>query len=318
MAFFERTASPVLTMPPVAAHQGTFGMSTFPHQSSPLNPAQSFGAPSAPFSRPSFSTTPSTAGRKRSRDEAAINLDVEEAKLETIEPVKEPEDEWVYGEGMVLIKSPSSYIADAGSQSGTWLEEKASAEQIRKNEEARAIDQQERPSLRSNKSQRLDMNEISIPGIENHAKRSSPVRDVDTASTPGLSTDTSVQPIVDNFTLHLGIGWSRISEGEHIQAAARGWAKYIENHFPISNVRIQLESKGLQSYLVEATEGFFLFAENLRQGQLVSRDMERTFANLKSTPPIFEGTEIMSAAESPKPVEMATPQEVHMVEMDMS
>ncbi|KAI1382772.1 uncharacterized protein F4822DRAFT_439179 [Hypoxylon trugodes] len=311
MGSFERTSSPVLTMSPSAAHQGAFGMSPFSHHTSPFSRPKAFGAPS-PWSQPSGMAR-STAGRKRSRDEAGVNLDVEEVKLQTIEPVKEPEDEWVYGEGMVLIKSPLSYVADAGSQSGTWLEEKTAAAEARKNEEARAINQQERPSLRSSKSQRLDMNAIAVPGIESQINRSSPIRDVDPAvSTPGLSADTSSQPIIDNFTLHLGIGWNRISEDEHIQAAARGWARYIENHFPVTNVRIQLESKGLQSYLVEATEGFFLFAENLRQGQLVSKDLNRTFANLKMSPPVFEGPEVMSAAESPRPIEATTAQEVVM------
>ncbi|OTA65301.1 hypothetical protein K449DRAFT_403896 [Hypoxylon sp. EC38] len=321
MSSFERTSSPVLTMSPSAAHQGAFGMSPFSHQPSPFSRSKAFGG-SSPWSQSPIRASP-TAGRKRSRDEAGVNLDVEEAKLETIEPVKEPEDGWIYGEGMMLIKSPSSYVADAASQSGTWVEEKAAADETRKNEEARAINQQDRPSLRSSKSQRLDMNAIAVPGNQSQINRSSPVRDVDSAvSIPGLSADTSNQPIIDNFTLHLGIGWSRISDDEHIQAAARGWARYIENHFPVTNVRIQLESKGLQSYLVEATEGFFLFAENLRQGQLVSKDLNRAFANLKMSPPVFEGPEVMSAAESPRPAETATPQEVAMapldIEMDMN
>ncbi|KAI0190336.1 hypothetical protein F4808DRAFT_453869 [Astrocystis sublimbata] len=311
MSFFQRTSSPVLTMAP-SAPQGAFGMPSFPHQSSSFSRVQPMG-PSSRFSQ-FASPAPSTAGRKRSRDEAGVNLDVEEAKLETIEPVKEPEDEWVYGEGMVLIKSPSSYVANAGSQSGTWLEEKSSAAEQRRNEEARAINQQARPSLRSSKSQRLDMNAATLPGTENQGSRRSPVRDVNpSASTPGLSTDVSSQPIIDNFTLHLGIGWRRISEDEHIQAAARGWARYIENHFPVTNAQIQLESKGLQSYLVEASEGYFLFAEDLRQGQLVSRSIEQTFANLKSTPPVFEGFQVMTAAESPRPVDMSfTPAFPHL------
>ncbi|KAI0547341.1 hypothetical protein F4679DRAFT_574831 [Xylaria curta] len=306
MSFFERTSSPVLTMAP-SAPQGAFGMPSFSHQSSSFGRAHPMGV-SSRLSQPACA--PLTAGRKRSRDEAGVNLDVEEAKLQTIEPVKEPEDEWIYGEGMVLIKSPSSYVANAGSQSGTWVEEKAAIEEKRKNDEARAINQQARPSLRSSKSQRLDMNAVMLPGAEAKKSRVSPVRDLDPAvSTPGLSTDVSSQPIIDNFTLHLGIGWRRISEDEHIQAAARGWARYIENHFPVTNARIQLESKGLQSYLVEASEGFFLFAENLRQGQLVSRNVDQTLANLKSTPPVFEGLEVMTAAESPRPIEMSTPQE---------
>lgn len=321
MASFQRTSSPVLTMPPSVAHQGAFGMPAFAHQPSPLSRPESFGAPSRWPQMPVASS--SSAGRKRSRDEAAVNLDVEEAKLETIEPIKEKEDEWVYGPGMTLIKSSSAYVSDAASQSGTWVEEKATADEKRRNEEARAINQQERPSLRSNKSQRLDMNALSMPGNEQHITRASPTREMDpSASKLGLSVDPSSQPIVDNFTLHLGIGWSRISEDEHIQAAARGWARYIENHYPVTNVRIQLESKGLQSYLVEANEGFFLFADNLRQGQFVSKDANQTLANLKVSPPVFEGVDVMSAAESPRPIEPATPEANTMapkdVEMDMS
>jgi hypothetical protein len=311
MASFNRTSSPVLTMTPGAVHQSAFGMPSFAHQPSPLSRNGTFGAtPSWPAMASASSLT---AGRKRSRDEAAINLDVEEAKLETIDPIKEKDDDWVYGEGMTLIKSPSSYVTNAGSQSGTWVEEKAATDEACKNADARAINQQARPSLRSNKSQRLDMNATSIPGNNSQASRVSPVRDVSpSASTPGLSIDASSQPIVDNFTLHLGIGWSRISEDEHIQAAARGWARFIENHFPVTNVRIQLESKGLQSYFVESSEGYFLFAENLRQGQLVSKDLHQAFSNLKATPPTFEGLQVMAATESPAPMD-STSQEVDMV-----
>ena len=312
MSYFERTSSPVLTMAPSAPH-GAFGMPPFSHQSSPLSRIHSIG-PSAHLSN--SNGTSSAAGRKRSRDEAGVNLDVEEAKLETIEPVKESEDEWIYGEGMVLIKSPSSYVASAGSQSGTWLEEKAAADEKRRNEEARAINQQARPSLRSHKSQRLDMNSVSLPGTEAQVRRVSPVRDTDhVASTPGVSTDTSSQPIIDNFTLHLGIGWSRISQDEHIQAAARGWSRYIENHFSVTNAQIRLESTGLHSYLLQASEGLSSFAEHLPRGQLVSKNVDQTLLNLKSSPPVFEGLEVMVAAESPRPV---TPQAPVSVEMDMS
>lgn len=206
----------------------------------------------------------------------------------------------MYGPGMVLIKKSQAYVSDAGSQSGTWLEEKTAAEELRKNEEARAFNQQARPSLRSNKSQRLDMSSFSIP----LANQSSYTQDINAVVTPAPngSADTGLQPVIDNFTLHLGIGWSRISNDEHKEAAARGWARYIENHFPISNVQIQLESRGLQSYLVEATEGFFLFAEDLQRGQLVGRDLNQVFHNLRVSPPVFEGLEVMTAAGTPQPI----------------
>jgi hypothetical protein len=109
------------------------------------------------------------------------------------------------------------------------------------------------------------------------------------------------EPTIDAFTIYLGIGWSRISDGEDIQAAARGWTKFIENHYPVSDVHIRLQSKGLASYLVEAREGWFLFGEDLKEGRLVSMSLERTFENLKSTPPVFDGEETLyAAAETPR------------------
>jgi hypothetical protein len=105
-----------------------------------------------------------------------------------------------------------------------------------------------------------------------------------------------MEPTVDDFTIYLGIGWSRISADEHIQAAARGWAKFIENHYPVHDPEIRLQSKGLASYLVEAREGWFLFSEDLRQGRLISSSFARAFENLKNVPPKFDGHEILSAA----------------------
>ncbi|KAK3987553.1 hypothetical protein QBC44DRAFT_245620, partial [Cladorrhinum sp. PSN332] len=93
----------------------------------------------------------------------------------------------------------------------------------------------------------------------------------------------------------LDIGWSPISDDEHVQAAARGWARFIENRYPVTNAKILLESHGLQSYLVEATQGYFLFSENLRQGRLVSKLADQAFRNLKTSPPTFDGLETMSA-----------------------
>lgn len=107
-----------------------------------------------------------------------------------------------------------------------------------------------------------------------------------------ISAGSAGQLIIDNCTVHLGIGWRRISDDEHIQAAARGWARFIENHFALCNVRMCLESRGLQSYLVEAAEGFFLFTEDLRCGRLVSRTVDRALHNLQKSPPVFDGPEI--------------------------
>jgi hypothetical protein len=230
---------------------------------------------------------PSAAGRKRSRDEAADDLEDSNyfASTATSAP-KTSEEDWEYGEGMTLIK-PNGFIIDASSQTGTWAEEKAELMQP-----SPVI--QDRPVLRSFKSQRLDL--TATPSIAEEINLTN--GSVVALSPPKTTTE---DPTVDAFTVHLGIGWSRISEDEHIQAAARGWARFVENHYPLSNVQIRLQSKGLASYLVQASEGFFLFAEDLKQGRLVSVSLGKTFENLKTSPPEFESDEvIMAVAETPK------------------
>jgi hypothetical protein len=318
MPSFDRiySSSPVLAMPPQAVHQAPFGKPFQQHQTS------SFGQP---VSWPQqLVRNSSVAGRKRSRDEASVNLDPPEKSIEP-RVVKESEDEWTYGPGMTLVKKTTGYVVDASSQSGTWVEEQAAEEEARKTEAALLLhDQlaQDRPSLRSHKSQRLEVTTPVSAKDRSPSRRSSPSRDV--ANPMTASSDSLTQPIVDDFTFHLGIGWSRVSDDEHIQAAARGWARYIENHYPVTNAKIRLESRGLQSYLVESTEGYFLFAENLRQGRLVSKTAERALENLKSSPPVFDSPDTMEAAETPKPLDSvpelfatSTPP-VTSIDMDMS
>ncbi|KAF7558606.1 hypothetical protein G7046_g5551 [Stylonectria norvegica] len=273
------SSSPVLTMSPQLAHQ-SLGMATFTHQAPPrqFRPMPSQFASAQP-------TRMLNAGRKRSRDEASVNLDTPSTSA------KESETSWNFGEGMVLIKSDSRYVTDASSQSGTWVEDKKAADEKTSREEQRL-------SNRCCKSQRT---------ITNSDVESSPI--VSTSSSPlkmdpkATTLEGPQAPVIDEFTMHLGIGWRRISDDEHIQAAARGWARFIENHYSISNVRILLESKGLESYLIESSQGFFLFAENLRQGQLVSQTVEGALRNLQCIPPHFEGSSTLVAAESPRPVD---------------
>ncbi|KAG0645243.1 hypothetical protein D0Z07_8882 [Hyphodiscus hymeniophilus] len=241
---------------------------------------------------PSTSAPPSAAGRKRSRDEAAINLEDEYFPVHKSVPIQpEVEEEWEYGEGMTLIKPcRSGYLISAGSQTGTWAEEKAEEEKAKA---AAALDA-ERPIMRSAKSQRLDLTSTPIIAEE--------VMSNGTLVTPITASPSNghVEPTVDDFTRHLGIGWSLISVDADIQAAARGWTRYIDNHFPVTDAKIRLQSKGLASYLVEANEGYFLFGEDLKQGRLVSKTLEQTFVSLQGPIPKFEGEDVLNATETPK------------------
>jgi hypothetical protein len=294
MASFSRqfTSSPVLTMSPQPSHQSPFGMAGFSLQNA-ASP-RPFGA--TPFTSSmgpqQRSTTP--ISRKRSRDEASINLEPDAPPP----PPSDPEAGWVYGPGMTLIKPDQGYTPDAGTQSGTWVEEKHASDEAAR----RRREEDQRPIIRSHKSQRLDRG----TGLANSAVPS-PLNNV----TTGISTNTSAVesklPVVDNFTIHLGIGWKRISEDSPIQAAARGWARFIENHYPVTNVHVRLESKALQSYLVECTQGFFLFSENLRQGRLVSNHIVGALQNLQSNPPTFNGVDTLYAVEPQKPAAATQP-----------
>jgi len=306
-------------MPAQSTHQALFDRPNFASRPPSFSQFSSWSNTPLP-------NTSLAAGRKRSRDEAAVNLDPPE-KLVEPPVIKEAEDEWEYGPGMTLVKRNTSYVADASSQSGTWVEEKAAEEQARKTEAALLAQEQlsqQRPSLRSHKSQRLNMTPTLSPVDGAQNKRSSPTRDL---VNPMASSSDSLQPVIDDFTLHLGIGWNRISDEEGIQAAARGWARYIENHYPVTNATIRLESRGLQSYLVEADEGFFLFAENLRQGRLVSTKAEQAIQNLKTSPPTFEGPHTMEARGTPMPADahshssdylISTTPATHSTDIDMS
>ncbi|CAK7273292.1 hypothetical protein SEPCBS57363_005579 [Sporothrix epigloea] len=309
MSFLNRTSSPVLTMTPQNSIKLPFDRPFAMQQSSPFgNPSawsQNFGQqrPTAP-----------PRGRKRSRDEAAINLDSPEKAPPAVDPVNKDGDGWEYGPGMMLIKKSSGYFHDAGNQSGTWLEERTAALEAKTKEEALRQQQrqaQDRPSLRSHKSSRLDLSAQAASqeqktAICNGSTSQYELRDASPKSPDGISSAGGMsQPVIDDFTLHLGIGWNRLSEDEHIQAAARGWARYIENHYPVTAPKILLESKGLESYLVEARQGYFLFAENLRQGRLVSDDPQRALANLQKLPPAFDSEHTMIATTTPQPTEAA-------------
>lgn len=92
--------------------------------------------------------------------------------------------------------------------------------------------------------------------------------------------------------------------------ASRGWARYIETHFPLQSVKIIWKSN-LPAFLVGAvtcdgsprggrrtgTSAYFIFDESLSQGRMVAKSWERALDNLRSQPWIFDGLEIMDANE---------------------
>ena len=270
--------SPVLAIAPQTAHQAiALGKTTPPSIAAPAMPQ--------PFSPSGVATMaparPTGAGRKRSREEAEPDLSDADDSTPSVSAASTPNNVWMSGNDMGLFDAEvatSSFQSDALS----------AAEAMRKTEIKTNMQMQHDRQLsgRSHKTRRRGQAAAAATGA-------------DSAGPGAARSSEQAHFMVDDFTLQLGIGWRRISNDEHIQAAARGWARFIENHYPISNVVIRLESKGLQSYLVEASQGYFLFDENLRHGRLVSTTGDGALQNLKNHPPVFEGPETLMAAAQP-------------------
>lgn len=290
--------SPVLTIAPQTAHQAIALDKTASSAPAPAMPP-AFPPSCVATSTPSRSTG---AGRKRSREEAEPDLSDADDSTPSVSSASTPDNVWMSGNDMALFETEvtaSSFQAETLS----------AAEAMRKTEMKTNMQMQQDQQLsgRSFKTQRR--------GQMEPAAAASPGPESTRLDVSGPSPPAHV--VVDDFTLHLGIGWRRISNEDHIQAAARGWARFIENHYPISNVAIRLESKGLQSYLIEASEGYFLFDENLRHGRLVSTTGEGALQNLKSHPPVFEGPETMMAATQPTIAPYSSARMFGALEMEM-
>lgn len=239
------------------------------------------------------SITPSSTNRsrKRSRDETDFSLyngGSYFASQQVHTPATIPEEP-INGEGMVLSNPSIGMSISAGSQIRTGYEEKTETES--KPEFAKEI----RPTLPSpRKSVRLDP-DAPAPRLDDIAAAVAP-------ESPPKSS--SSQPTIDDFTYALGIGWTRMaSEDPDIQAAARGWARYLENHYPrnVHGAEILLKSKGHNAYLVGCQEGFYLFSEDLLEGRLVGRNWDSCLNNLRTHPIAFEDENILRAEETPGP-----------------
>lgn len=256
MAFCSRqytAGSPVVAIKPRPSHQSHSSATNLTHEQS-LSLALGV-----------------SAGKKRPYDEAGHYLDGG-TRMPTDDKVGVS---WVGAQNTAPSEPNAEDIADARSHSGKKREDECAPQQ--------------RPDLRSSKSQRMDLSvqQRSSPNPSNGAR---PGR----LGQGDATAVTSKELVIDNLTLHLGIGWRSLSDDQSMQAAARGWARFIENHFALTSVRMCVESRGLQSYLVEASEGYFLFAENLRWGRLVSQTVEGALRNLQSSPPSFDGAETLT------------------------
>lgn len=118
------------------------------------------------------------------------------------------------------------------------------------------------------------------------------------ARTAATSNTRVEPPTVDDATRALGIGWTKIEGTPDELGSARGAARFINNHFPMTNPQIVAENNNRELQLVNADGGFYLFDDTATQGQLVSTDPQDAITRLQKTPIDFMGPQPMLRAES--------------------
>ena len=283
--------SPTIFYPPAPQHHfGPFNHQAFQTPLSQWAPPASSSVAPAPPTRPQLRTNPS---RKRSRDEFDDEEDLPNAATDAALAEMEVVDEPVYGEGMTLIDPKTGRVLSAGSQTGTWyeeqLEEERKAAAQAAEELARAAEEaREEARGRPTKSVRLDS---PAPFSQSDAPSST------------TSFVAAPAPAIDAASLMLGIGWKTIPDDDDLKCAARGWARYIENHYPtLGGVEIMLKSDGNEAFLVRVLqpyESWWLFKEDLTEGKLVARNWEACVANLRASPMVFESQDSLCAVRTP-------------------
>ena len=138
----------------------------------------------------------------------------------------------------------------------------------------------QRPKAISRKTQRMSQpsNELDQPKFANCNSDGNNV----TIDDLSHSRDSSINSIYDNSyptidaaSQTLGISWTRLTGDPALEAAARGWARYIANNFMLTDVQILLHSKSDRDggYLVRAfMDGelrYCRFSEDLDWFQIV-------------------------------------------------
>jgi hypothetical protein len=223
------------------------------------------GRPKMSQYRPAAFTS---AGRKRSRDEIS-SLDDTPGSFINNDPIASPKSlfEPSDGSGSSIIHphKPDLNIL-AGSTTSAWAEEKLESQQQVASDEA--ANPAARPSPVSRKSQRL----CTAPDSGEVSPQRNDINDLTgvQASLTSYVQDASI----DEASILLGVGWTKVTGDAAKEAAARGWARYITNHFPMQGVELLLQSKSDGSYLVKAfidrEERYCRFTEDLQQYQLLA------------------------------------------------
>jgi hypothetical protein len=209
---------------------------------------------------------------------------------------------------LIYPDDPIGFHIAAESQTGTWAEERQAAIEAARGDHGR-------PAIVSRKSMRRFMG----VGARAQSQSSLPEFTGDRDGSPTRGSAMHDSPIedddhIDAAKLYLGVGWKSVVQNTNLGIAARGWARFIENHYHLSNASVLLHNDGKQLYLVQASRNFseppvfWLFAEDLRSGQMLAHTLDGVVRNLTQNPFHFEG-EVVHFQDRSTPSSHPSPQE---------
>lgn len=197
---------------------------------------------------------------------------------------------------MEVINPLTGAGATTDPQTGTWLADKLH-QALGSTERAQSSQLAEhQPGVPMSKVPRSD----SIPTTAGEESR----------GTSAVLDEVSQTQNIDPYSVKIGVGWTTVIYDAESLAAARGWSRYIERNYPLSNVTFLANSKRHDAYLVSTSEGWYLFKEDLSKGRLVAKESwEVTVKYLKEGVIHFEGSQELSASGSPGVVDKKEPDE---------
>ena len=234
---------------------------------------------------PSMEPVAPIPSRKRSRDDDDDGLPTE--------PSFKPSQKPIYGEGMTLIDPLSGHATTAETQTGTWFEDHLELERLASARATEALAESQTDSIQPSRVKKQCKGSCSVLKPLELSKASTPNQ-----SSPSVAT--GIDPAIKALRESLGTGWQALSGDMAVRAGSRGWARFIERHYPaMTDVEVVLQLQLSKAYLVRTNQGFFLFSEDLKKGQLSAQTWEAAIANLSTVPNVFEGTEILEAESSP-------------------
>ena len=227
---------------------------------------------------PDHGTSLTDTPKKRKYDDSTLLDDPPDEPVSTSQTVNSPVGMQA---DLPHIDPFTSAAPTAASQSGSFFEDKL--------QEGLAAQMEGSTSNETETGE--DMHVRKVPRREFSSSSGAVTGD----GSSGAPRAGPAEPVVDDYTRELGIGWTQTGNDPDVVAATRGFERYIINHYPLRSAKILLKSKSLDAYLVTTNEGFFLFREDLAQGRLVATTWEKTLANLKDKEVVFDGTHVLFA-----------------------